>query len=284
MPDLVPAEDLMNALALSSAQFNLGRFLGPALAALVLAAWTVDVAFYINAVSFLFVIVALMLVRTETPPYPPPPEGMWSHIREGLGYVWRHDIMVSILVVGGIAGFFGFSFMVLAPGFARDVLHHGAGGYGILLLSYGFGAMVGAPLVTYLRQKVSEPVIIRWSLMGVSLTMLAISLSRNYWLTCALAVFSGLGFLMMSTACNAALQSRSDREMRGRVISLYIMVSIGIFPIGGQVLGWFSDITSAPWALGLAGAACMATSLALIVFPGLMRDEPGQFAGLVAHD
>ena len=99
--------------------------------------------------------------------------------------------------------------------------------------------------------------------------LIALSLSRTFWLSCLVNVGVGGGFLMMSASINTALQSAVTREIRGRVMALYIMSMIGIFPIGGQVLGVISDRTSTPTALLIGGSACVALACVLLVFSGL---------------
>jgi MFS family permease len=268
LPDLVPREDLLNAIALSAAQFNLARFIGPAIGGLIVV-WSAAAAFYFNALSFLFVIVALLLVRTETPGYPRPPEGMTEHIKEGVRFVLGFKWMVTLLVSVAVISFFGFALIVLVPSLARDVLGRGSGGYGLLLGILGLGAFAGAPLVTYLGERVGERNVMRVSALTLGLSMTALSFSRAYWLSCVLLFGVGMSFLMMSASINTLLQGDVDREIRGRIMSLFIMMLVGVFPIGGQVLGLISDATSTPTAILIGGSACTALALVLLAFRGL---------------
>jgi MFS family permease len=271
LPDLVPREDLLNAIALSAAQFNIARFIGPALGGIIIH-WSVAAAFYLNAASFLFVIGALLMVRTATPGYPRPAGGMLQHILESLRFVRERRWMVSMLVSIAVASFFGFACIVLMPSVARDVLHRGSAAYGFLLGMLGLGAAIGAPLVTYMGQWVEERNIAKSCALLLGFSLVALSLSRAYWLSCLVNVGVGAGFLMMSASINTALQSAVTREIRGRVMALYIMSLVGIFPIGGQVLGVISDRTSTPTALFIGGTACVALGCVLVIFGGLTRE------------
>jgi MFS family permease len=269
LPDLVPREDLMNAIALSAAQFNMARFLGPPLGGLIVI-WSVAAAFYFNSASFLFVIGALLLIKTATPGYPPPAEGMWKHIAEGLVFVRRRRWMVVMLLAVGCASFFGWSVIVLMPSITREVLHRGPGAYGLLLGMMGVGAVMGAPLVTYLGEQYPERNIIKACALGLGLSITALSFSRTYWLSCLIAVAVGGSFLMMSASINTALQGNVTREIRGRVMAIYIMSMVGAFPVGGQVLGIIADRSSTPTAALIGGCACVALACVLLFFPGLM--------------
>lgn len=271
LPDLVPQEEMLNALALSSAQFNLGRVIGPALGALILAGWSVEAAFYLNAVSFLFVIGAVWLARPRAEPSRVEHRHPLAHIKEGLRYAWRRKWMVAVLATLGIASFFGFSSMVLFPALARDVLAGGPGAYGLLLTLAGVGAAAGAPLVTWLTRYLAEREILKANCLGLGLSLMGLALSRHLWLSCVFAAGVGGCFLMLSSVVNTVLQARSEHDMRGRMVSIYTLMYLGTFPLGGMVLGWLADWRSTPFALALGGFACAAAAVVLVAVPSLTR-------------
>jgi MFS family permease len=280
LPDLVAPEDLLNGIALTSAQFNLARFVGPALGAAILgfAGVTradpsgVSIAFYVNSASFLTVLAAIALMKTKTPGYPPPPEGTRRHIMEGMRYVWDNRWAVNILTILGITAFFGLPYIVLMPSVARDVLHMQASAYGWLLGLSGLGAVIGAPLVTYLNRYVKERDIIKISTLGLGVFLIAFSLSRAYWLSLVLAVGLGVTFIMIGSSINTILQSRVERSIRGRVMSFYVLGLLGALPLGGFFLGVVSDIKSTPFALFLGGGVCVLLAIFLMLVPGFTRD------------
>jgi len=271
LPDLVPRRDLMNAIAMSSAQWNLARFVGPAIAALILAVSSATVAFYVNAVSFLFVIGAVLMVHPKRGAVPPPTQGIWHDIFDGWKYVWRRRWMVNLLVALAFISFFGFSFLVLIPAMAKDVLNRGALAYFIMLILVGLGAVVAAPLVTYLGRRYPERAIIKVSMLGFGLFLLAFALIKVFWISCIISVGLGLTLLMVGTTSNSVLQGCSDRVMRGRVVSFYIVTFIGVMALGGQFMGYVADARSTPFALALGAIVCLATAGVLIVFPSLIR-------------
>ena len=279
MPDLVPPRDLLNAVALNAAQFNLARFVGPALGAIIISVWSAGTAFYINGVSFLFVIGAILLVRTHTPSVPMPEEGRLRHMGAAFTHVWRNRYMFWLLVVITVVAFFGFSVLVLMPAVAKDVFHRGAGSYGLILGLYGLGAAIGAPLVTWLDDRFDSRNVIRGSAVALGVVLIAFGLSQTYWLICVTSIGFGGSFMVLASAINATLQGNSEREMRGRVSSLFIMLLVGGFPIGGQLLAYLSELTSTEVAILVGGGVCLATGIALLVFPSLtMRGQP------VRHD
>ncbi len=244
--DLVPRADMQNAIALDAAQFNLTRFIGPVLAIAIYGAWSAQTAFGINAASFLAVVLALLLIRTRTPGMPPPPQGRPRHIYEGIKYALGHRWSRNLLVVLGTWSFFGASFIVLLPGIARDVLHKGQGGYGLLLGFFGLGAVAGAPLVTLLGRYFSERDIIRYSMLGFGLLMVAMSFCRILWACLLSALGLGICSLMLSATVNTVLQSRVGRDMRGRIMSFYILVLQGVLPLGGLPWDFYPFILPRP--------------------------------------
>jgi len=272
IPDLVPRADMQNAIALDAAQFNMTRCIGPAIAALIFSAWGVQAAFYINAASFMAVILALLAVRTRTPGLPPPPGGRARHVREGMRYAWGHKWSRNLLIVLGIFSFSGTSFIVLLPGITKDVLHKGNVGYGFLLGFVGMGAVIGGPLVTLLGRYIKEREIIKYSTLGYGLLMLLVSFCRTYWVCVLLALGLGITVLMMSATVNTVLQSRVEREMRGRIMSFYIMVFQGVLPVGGLAMGFLSDRTSLPFTVFIGGITCACLGAVIILVPSILRE------------
>ncbi len=270
VPDLVPARDLLNGVALDAAQFNMARFVGPALGAFIISTWSVEVAFYVNAASFLAVLVAILLIRTRTPSAPPPPEGVVKHVREGLAYIWDNRWALNLLAVLAVVAFFGISFIVLLPGASKDVLQMGAGGFGWLMGAIGLGAVVGAPLVTIASRRVAEKDIIRCSILLIGLLLGAFSLVKVFWLALMLCFGIGVTALALSATINSILQARAARGIRGRVMSFYILVFQGLFPVGGLLMGFLSDELSISFALALGGGICSALALLLFAVPSVL--------------
>ncbi len=272
VPDLVPHDLLLNAVALDAAGYNMARFIGPALGALILNVWNVAGAFYINAISFLAVIAALLLIRYRPPESAPPEESAWTQMREGARYMWRNSWTRNLIFVLGISAFFGLSYIVLLPSVARDVLHGGSWAYGFLLGAVGLGAAVGAPIVTLLNRRLKERELIKYGLLIFSLMVLVLAASRAYWLSLAATFGMGLSFLTASASINTVLQARADRLMRGRVMSFYILLFQGTAPVGGLLFGYVADVRSTPFALLIGGLVVLALALVLIFVPSILKD------------
>lgn len=271
IPDLVPREHLLNGVALDASQFNLARSVGPLLGSMILGLWGAAAAFYVNAVSFLAVIFAVAVMRTRTPPFPAR-ESVWKEMVAGIRYALSHAWSRNLLVLLSMSSFFGFSFVVVLPGLAKDVLQRGSTGLGLLLGAIGLGAFLGAPLVTFLRGYMQERTIIKAGATGFGVFLIGIALCRNLWACLFLALANGTSGLVLSSMINAVLQARVGREMRGRMMSLYILVFQGIYPLGGLFYGFLSDATSVPFTLVLGGSICVAAGLAVTAFPSLLRD------------
>lgn len=270
LPDLVPPEDMLNALALSTAQFNLGRVAGPMLGAIIVASWSVSAAFYVNAASYATIIAAFLVIKPRVHHELPLPGSLLRHITEGFRYALTRRWMVAVLLALAGASFIGFSCTVLYPSVASDVLGQQEEAYGVLLSLTGIGAAVGAPLVTLLNRRFAEKEIIKGSILLQGLFLALLSVSHVYWLSCLAALGIGCSYLMLCSASNTVLQARSERGMRGRVVSFYIMMYLGTFSLGGQLVGWLADWRSTPFALAVGGLSCIVIALALFLLPGPM--------------
>jgi MFS family permease len=271
LPDLVQPSDLLNAVALSSAQWNLARFIGPIIGAAMLAAFSPATAFYANAISFLFVIAAVLVIQPKRGVMPAPTGTIRHDVVAGWAYVWQRKWMVYLLVALTFTAFFGFAYIVLIPSLVKDVLHKGAAAYGFLLGMTGLGAVIAAPLVTWLDRHFAERNIIKAAAFGLGALLLAFAASRTYWLSCVISVGLGTCFLIIGSATNSVLQGNSGREMRGRVVGLYIMIYVGVSALGGQFMGYVSDVYSTPYSLMIGGFATILVAVVITAFPSLIH-------------
>jgi predicted MFS family arabinose efflux permease len=167
---------------------------------------------------------------------------------------------------------FGISTIVLLPSVSRDVLYGGSLLYGFLVGAIGLGAVLGAPLVTWLNKRFKERDLIKVSLSAFSVVLMVMAISKSEPLSLLMAFFIGVTFLMASASINTVLQSRVERNMRGRIMSFYILVFQGTSPLGGLLLGYISDKTSTPIAIGIGAAVCMLLAVIMIAVPSLLED------------
>ncbi|MBN2169012.1 MAG: MFS transporter [Actinobacteria bacterium] len=271
VPDIVGRKDLLNAVALNSAQFNLARFIGPAVGAVILAGWNAAGGFLVNAISFVFVIIAVAMVKTKTPAIHTESR-THQHIFEALRYAWKESWARNLLLMTAYISFFGMAYIVLSPAMAQDVLGKGSSGYGLILMASGLGAFMAAPLVTMVNRYIGKTTIIKISAALSGSCLIGFAVSRVFWLSLVFCFFMGLGYLMAMASINTILQLRTGREMMGRIMSFYILMLIGIFPIGGQVMGIVADLKSAPFAIVICGSAIVALCLILFAFPSITRE------------
>jgi MFS family permease len=258
---LVGRAELPNAVALNSSIFNAGRVFGPGLGGVVIAAAGVGTCFAVNAASFLAVLVALALMRPQEF-YPVDrggrrPRGVGA-IKEGLRFVSRHRTLRLIVASTGIVGLVGFNVRVLIPVLTAKTLHAGPHTLGVLFACFGAGALTGA-LVT---ASASRP---RWrrslvGLSGLGLSLLALALHQSVWTAGALLAVVGISFTLWSATSQAMLQLNSPDALRGRVVSLYLLVFGGFQPIGSLLSGWLSDLGGTRLAFLVAGACVTAAA------------------------
>jgi len=288
IPDLVPRPELMNAIALNSAQFQSARMIGPlAAAAVILVAGTVagtgDV-FWINAVSFLFVIAALRAVRVS--PHAPvkranaPRESAWVSLKQGVGYSVSHRMIGIVILSTLIMTLVGMPYVFLLPAVADKVLgFHGTAAstpiYYVLLAANGFGALIGALTVASLPHTVRRERLMRWSILATALVLVVFAFTPWLWLSIALSALAGACVLTTNSLANTSVQANVPHELRGRVMSVYITCFLGVMPLSALAFGPLAQQVGTSWAIAGGALVLLAWALVLIARPGLLtHDEP----------
>ena len=253
--DIVGVEDLQSAVSLNASAFNAARMVGPALAGVMVAAWGEGVCFAANAVSYLAVLVALLTIRTE-----PAPRRQTRSLREELGegvrYAWGNRQVRTMLGAIAVTSVFGLSYTTLLPVFARDVLHGGVRGFGILMSSGGLGAVFGAIAAAASRSGRHIGLLMALGQGTLGLGLVALAATRSLTVASPLMVLIGLGVAVQLSTTNGFLQTTAPPHMRGRVVSLYIWLFSGLSPIGGFAAGWIAEHAGAPATAAGAGVAC----------------------------
>jgi MFS family permease len=272
LPDLVPRDYMLNALALGSAEWNISKIAGPAIGGLILVSWSAPGAFFVNAVSYIFVIVAIAVTKVKTPrkEIPQPKEVFWGLIARG-NYVRSTKWMMKLLVIFGIASFFGFSYTVLLPAFAQQVLKGGSTAFSFLLVFTGLGAVLGAPLLTLLNSRFKARNILKGALLCFSLLLLGFSASHTYWLSALLAMGMGCMDLMTGSTVNTVLQTRADSDKRGSVTGFYIKMGMVASGFGGFFISALADFLGSPQlALQVGATAVLILTIVAISVPSLL--------------
>lgn len=270
--ELVEKEDLMNAIALNSSAFNAARVIGPAVAGALIGALGVGACFFSNGVSYLAVIAGLLAMRL--PPYAPAPRtaSLWAGLREVLAFMRGERRVAAVVVLMGLLSIFGFPYLVMMPVFARDVLHRGAAGYGVMMTSVGVGALIGALGVALLDRRIPKgPTLIA---AGVSFGALLVgfALSRSYLLSVTLLALTGGAMIVNNALANTTIQTIVPDALRGRVMGLYAFVFVGLAPVGAFTVGTLAERIGTPAAVAAGGAAsAVAVLLAGWRVPALRR-------------
>lgn len=256
--EMVGPEQLRNAVSLNSANFQSARLVGPAVAGVLIAGVGSGWAFLLNGLSFLAPLVSLLLMRTsELHKVERAPRGK-GQLREGLRYVaGRPDLIWPIVLVGFI-GTFGFNFPIWLTAFSEEVFHVGAGTYGFLNTLMAAGSLVGALAAARRGSTRLRMLVVAAAVFGV--LEIAAALSPAFWLFALLLVPIGMIGLTVNVTANSAVQMATDPAMRGRVMSLYMMVFAGGTPIGAPLLGWITDTYGARAGFATGGAISLAAA------------------------
>ncbi len=259
---LVETDDLTNAVALNSSMINSARIVGPALAGIVVAKFGEGICFLINAISYVAVIVALLAMKLpERPAALVKAISIMASLREGLRYTLDTTPIRDLLILLGVVGFMGMPYMTLMPVFAANVHKSGADALGLMYGAVGLGAVIGA---LFLAQRkniigIGRVIVVATLLFGVGLIVFTVSLP--FWLSLLILVTVGCGWMVLIAACNTALQTLADNHMRGRVMSLFSMMLVGMAPFGSLLAGWAADQIGAPLVIAAGGGFCALAGL-----------------------
>ena len=252
--EMVGREDLMNAIALNSSMFNGARVLGPSIAGILVASIGEGWCFFANAVSYIAVLAGLFLMHV--PPRTPHPRetSAVEDIKEGFLWVFETKPIFALLLLVGIVSLVGMPYAVLMPIFADQILHSGARGLGILMGFSGAGALIGA---LTLAAKSSLRGLGAWvpsasALFGVFLIIF--SYSRIFWLSSILLIPIGMSIMVQMASTNTLIQSMVPDRLRGRIMSAYSMMMMGMAPLGALLAGALSEHMGAPFTVAIGGA------------------------------
>ncbi len=270
--EMVGRERLLNAIALNSAMFNAARMIGPAVAGLLMGAFSgpglpplrgIAVCFLFDGLSFLAVIFALLRIRS-VPVEKAPEEGGWrERMTAGFRYVRGDRRARVLLALLGVCTVFGWSYLALMPAFAKDVLGLGERGYGLLLSANGVGAALGALWVAGRPDSEGRPAIRRrvFGSLGLFAAMVvAFSRTTHPFAAAACLAVAGFGAIAFVSTSNTLIQVAVPNHLRGRVMGIWAFVFGGSMPLGSWLIGAAAERWDTPVAIALSGAACLALS------------------------
>jgi MFS family permease len=265
LPTLVGQEHLPNAIALNSIQDNLARIIGPIVAGVTVAAFGLVACFALNAISFLFVISAILALRDVDVP-PIATESMVAQFRGGLRFVRDSQNVITLMALGFIGAFFGLPLLTFLPVITRDVFHADVGLYTRLMTFSGAGALTGALVVAWLgkTKHMGRLLLIFLALLGTM--MVGFALSRTISLSAFILFIGGSLLVMCFSLATSLAQLLAPPELRGRVVSIYLVAFLGGSPLGSLASGWLvTQVGDAPVMLIVNGMALMFVALYLLI-------------------
>lgn len=254
-------EDLGNAIALNSLMFNGARVLGPSVAGILLAATSEGVCFLINAISYLFVIASLLMMTMNSGRVNKKETKVFSELKEGFNYAFGFSPIKHLLILLSVVSLTGMSYTVVMPVFAKEILQGGSSTYGFLMGASGIGALGGAIFLasrtTVLR--LGRVVPAAAILFGSGLMLL--SLSGFFSLSLALMVIIGAGMMLTAAASNTILQTITEDDKRGRIMSFYTMAVMGTAPFGSLLAGAMAKAFGTPVTIFFLGFASIVPAI-----------------------
>lgn len=268
--EMVTKEDLPNAIALNSSIFNSARVVGPAIAGFTLAWKGAGWCFFLNGLSFLAVIGALLAMRLVKRVPTREPGSPWVSLVQGFRFAMSDLPIRSTLLLLSMLSLFGLQYSVFLPIFATDVLHRGAKGFGLLMSAAGVGAVMGA---LHFAARTSYKGLARWIAAASAICAVALvvfSQSKLFWLSMAVLLVVGFSATLQMAATNTTLQNRVPDQLRGRIMAVYATMFMGIQPIGSLIAGGVAKKIGAPDTLAVFGTLCFIGSM-VFIFRVVMR-------------
>jgi MFS family permease len=254
-------EDLGNAIALNSMMFNGARLIGPSVAGLILATAGEGICFLINAISYIFVIASLLAMHINQREIPQKKTHMFRELKEGLDYTFGFPPIKHIILLLAVVSLMGSSYQVLMPVFAKEVLKGGSQTFGFLMGAAGLGALLGAIYLASRESilKLGRIIPAASGLFGAGLIIL--SFVKIFPVTILLMVMVGLGVMLHTASSNTILQTITDDDKRGRVMSFYTMAIMGTAPFGSLIAGFLAKTIGTPETILIGGVSCVIGAL-----------------------
>jgi MFS family permease len=263
--ELVGRKNLLNAIALNSAAFHGARTVGPAIAGVLIGSLGITVCFYLNAFSFIAAILGLTRMRFDSQiPDRQRERSILSEFREGLTYIFGEPKIYSLIAFAGVISFFGFPYMTFLPVYAKDILKTGASGLGILMGFAGAGAFTGAITLAMSENRRRKGLLLSVAGITFSAALLTFSVSRVSWLSYSMLFVVGWGAVNQLATSNSLLQLIVPDRLRGRVMSSFTLVFLGMASIGNFAVGSLAHYLGTGTALMMSSSLCLLVSLLIV--------------------
>ena len=272
VPEIVSSEQLPSAIALNSGAFNAARVIGPSIAGVLIAIVGTGGAFIFNGLSYLAVLTALLAMKVA-PFTKPVRKNALKAIKEGISYSISHPIIRVLISITGVVSIFGWSYMTIMPVIARNQFGLDATGLGYLYAASGLGSLIATFIVGGYAKKI-PPV---WFIFGgnslFAISIILFSYTSSLLIALPLLFLVGMGLLSQAAMMNTIIQSLVRKELRGRVMSIYILMFLGLSPIGNFQIGWLSENISIGFALRLGAVIVFLFGLLVFYYRKRIRES-----------
>ena len=260
LPSLVERKDLSAAVGINSLSFNCARVVGPAIAALIIKLWGVSAAFAFNAASFFVFIVILFVVKIELPPRrePKPLSNIPAEILEGILYCLRAPGIAQMFLLLTVVALCGRAYVELLPGSADGVFSRGVEGLGTMHAAAGIGAIIGSVLLARRGTVIGLTRIVSWMVLVLGVALVVFAATSNFWIAVICVGVTGFATVVVGVGEQQLLQNAVSGDLRGRVMSLYGMISRGAPAIGAFLMGTASSLVGLQWPVAVGGFVCLA--------------------------
>ncbi len=270
--ELVGKKYLTSAIALNSGIYNAARIVGPAIAGFLIVISGTGGAFIINAISYIAVIIALIFIkpsynRQEIHPHP------LKAIKEGILYAARHNIIRTLLLLTAVTSIFGWSYTTIMPVVAKDVFGQGAQGLGYLYAFSGAGALTASFLVSAFSHKINPMAAIFGGNLLFIISILAFTFTKTLLSSFPFLFLTGLGLVLQFSSINSTIQHLVENKLRGRVMSLYVLMFMGLFPIGNLQIGYLSQHFGTLFSIRFGALIVFISSLIIFITRGNFKKE-----------
>lgn len=266
VPELVPKEQLPNAIGLNNAQFNAAAVIGPSIAGMAIAFVGPAVCFLLNSLSFMAILYVLVKLKHLGQSRPRATESVWRNFVAGMSYLRHAPLLLNLLLIVLIPSLLARPYIQLMPLFARDVLHSDSLGLGFLTAANGIGAVGGGILAAQSHRFKRRGLVVLSAVTIFAVALLGFAYSPWFWLSIGLLVIIGWMLSLYAACVNTLLQTTVPDEFRGRVLGMYMLVNFGFMPLGTMLIGAVGAIPGLSVPLVLAGG-CVIT-LVIIAMVG----------------
>ena len=276
VPEIVTKDQLPSAIALNSGAFNSARVIGPGIAGILIAITGSGGAFIINGISYIAVIIALLNMRLLTSIKYKRQHAVTA-IKEGLNYSFTHPVIRTLIILTGISSVFGWSYTTLMPLIAQNKFHLGAAGLGYLYVATGLGALLATVFISVFAKRISPVIFIIGGNMLFAISLLLFSNITGFHIALVLLFFAGFGLICQFSTINTTIQSLVKDEFRGRVMSIYVLMFLGLSPFGNFEVGWLSEKWGTDFAISLGAVIVFTSGLTVYLARNKIREAYSKY-------